>query len=235
MRSVQIDSPAIGRRHGLLGEIQAHARPVALRLAGGMIVDLEDDVRARAGRDVRSLRARTGASCRASSLPGPGYGQLDDRAAHPAGESGRRVGLLATAGVAGLVQVDPAVMHDPAVARLELDARDGHVAICRHRHGERAIGVPLAADPPSRPRASSGPGRASPGPSRRGTSATAAGPRAFPPHSRSRPIGRGPPSPGPRAGAHRGRRRHPDGPSTAASRRRPVTSRMKSARLAASR
>ena len=103
-------------------------------------MDLEDDVGA--ARD--DPPAPFG--CVAGRDPGrpaaeSGIRQLHDLAAPPAGEARRGVGLLAAAGVAGLVQVDPAVMHDPAIPGMEFQAGDRDVVIERHRQGEAPIRI----------------------------------------------------------------------------------------------
>src|SRR5262249_45612972 len=114
--------------HGSLGEVEAHAGLIALDLPRAVIVDLEHEIRTGPDDPAGTVR---GEPWRHAGRPAAeaGIGELEAARPGPSREAGFRVGALAPARVAGVVEMNAAMVDDPAVAGAELEAVDCHLAI----------------------------------------------------------------------------------------------------------
>ena len=98
-----------------------------------MIVNLQNDVGPAANQPADAVGREARGHPRG---PGPQAGIRKIETAVSAGptcEARRRVVTLAATGIARLVQIDSAVMRDPAVARAKLDGVDRDVMVERER------------------------------------------------------------------------------------------------------
>src|SRR5262249_51216515 len=132
-------------RHGLgrrpVREIQTDARPVGFGLASRMIVDLQGDIGPAANLAANSVRGKArshtwspGSESSVRQIDGP-------RNAKPSGEAWHCIGQVTTTGIAGFIEIDPAVMCGPAIARSKLDAVDRDIVVQRNRQAKRTVDI----------------------------------------------------------------------------------------------
>ena len=114
-------------RHGFLGGEEADARTIFLRFAAAVVVDSNDNVGTVGHPSPHAIRSETRRHAGSPSAQ-TGVGELcgSPRPDIPQ-KPWCRVGKVASPGIAGRVEIDSAVVHDPSITRPELDAVDDKI------------------------------------------------------------------------------------------------------------